>query len=102
MAKYIGKPVEVQAFEIQVVGEPDADGNRLATCSEDRTFTITPEMTSRITLEPGLFVVIQADGYMYLNPPDVFYRKYRPADLAVHGDAPHDRPHVPRTRTAND
>ena len=36
----------------------------------------TAAMTSRYRPKPGDYYVIQADGYPYLNPKDVFERKY--------------------------
>lgn len=87
--KYIAQPVIVDAYEILVVHQPtEGSTKRQVDCTEDRTFFITPEMTSRITLEPGLFVVIQSDGYVYLNPPEVFYRKYTAQDAVLDGRTP--------------
>lgn len=40
--------------------------------------TAKPEMTSRMTPVIGDYWVIQSDGYIYLNPKEVFERKYHP------------------------
>ena len=87
--KYIANPVEVTAYKILSVeggqNEPgvgssyslivgDADGQ-----SESQRVTATPEMTSRMTPSVGDYWVIQSDGYIYLNPKEVFERKYHAA-----------------------
>jgi hypothetical protein len=38
----------------------------------------TPEMTARYTPKTDDYWVVQSDGYVYLNPKDVFERKYSP------------------------
>ena len=35
-------------------------------------------MCARMIPQVGDYWVIQSDGYVYLNPKDVFERKYRP------------------------
>lgn len=86
MAKYIAQPVVVDAFVINEVGEPNENGNRIVTCSEDRTFVVSLDMLARITPQPGDYVVVQqADGYTYLNPKDVFERKYARQDDLLDG-----------------
>lgn len=42
-------------------------------------FEATPEMCSRMLPKEGDYIVTQSDGYVYLNPKEVFERKYRPA-----------------------
>lgn len=76
--KAIGKPVEVDFYEIRGWDTADADGNYLVHCTEDKTFLITPAMTARAPAGTFHYVVVQADGYVYLNPKDVFERKYSP------------------------
>lgn len=81
MSKYIAKPVEVDAFVIEIVGEPDeVTGKRMLDCSDGRRLFATPDMMSRMTPKPGDYFVIQSDGYPYLNPKDVFERKYQPKE----------------------
>ena len=85
--KYVANPVEVNAYKIlEVQGASsmpgrgitynltigDADGQ-----SENQRVVATPEMTSRMEPRIGDYWVIQSDGYAYLNPKDVFERKYR-------------------------
>lgn len=38
---------------------------------------LPPDMTARYIPVPGDYIVTQEDGYEYLNPKDVFERKYR-------------------------
>jgi hypothetical protein len=76
--RYEANPVEVDAFTIEKVGDVDENGKRMLDCSEGRRFFATPEMMSRMTPAPGDYIVIQSDDYVYLNPKQVFERKYRP------------------------
>ncbi len=100
--KYIANPVEVDAFRIRNVSEipkPTIDELEkiineghdpmeglillLDDGSEDgRVVNATPDMISRMTPVVGDYWVVQADGYIYLNPKDVFLRKYRPKEEA--------------------
>lgn len=75
--KYEANPVVVDAVRIEKVDTPDGSGFRLISHEEGSMFA-SPEMLARITPVPGDYVVTQADGYTYLNPKDVFERKYRP------------------------
>lgn len=82
--KYVANPVVVDAFQILEVGTSGSDGIRLAIGdgeSENSWVTATPGMTSRMTPAVGDYWVIQSDGYIYLNPREVFERKYTPASL---------------------
>lgn len=74
MAKYCANPVEVEAFRIGGVHSINGVVNRVF--CEERTFEISPEMVSRFIPSVGDYVVIQPDGYVYLNPKEVFERKY--------------------------
>jgi hypothetical protein len=103
--KYRAKPVEVNAYRIQAVGDltpcrecelgnvaphPE-DSARLLVIQtpnergyeETTDVTATHEMLARYTPVPGDYWVVQADGYVYLNPKDVFERKYEPMDEAA-------------------
>lgn len=74
--KYIANPVEVDAFKIVGVGEKKEEGTHLALDNGENVIA-TPSMTSRMGPQPGDYWVIQSDGYVYLNPKDVFERKYK-------------------------
>ena len=73
--KYQANPVTVDAFKIISIGN---DGAQLLLELEDAEdlYEPTPAMLSRITPKVGDYLVIQEDGYHYLNPKDVFERKY--------------------------
>ena len=79
--KYIADPVEVEAFVILGVLEA-LNHNISITIEEDlgtiSNISISKEMTSRYYPVTGDYYVIQSDGYAYLNPKNVFERKYSP------------------------
>lgn len=82
--KYIANPVEVDAYKILEIrrADPESHGTSVYARLEDAPKTealITPSMMSRYTPVAGDYLVIQQDGYVYLNPKEVFERKYRPA-----------------------
>jgi len=79
--KYIANPVEVDAFKITVVG-PVADRSsfeRNLQLEDGNWVQASKEMMARMTPEVGDYWVIQSDGYVYLNPKEVFERKYHAA-----------------------
>lgn len=79
--RYTAKPVEVEAHVIREVGElAGAHYRRAIVCEDGFTLEADGGMLARMTPKPGDYVVIQADGYIYLNPKDVFERKYQPAE----------------------
>jgi len=79
MAKWTANPVEVDAFVIDCVGDSDNDGSLYVSVGGDHDpFKITREMAARMKPTVGDYVVIQSDGYIYLNPKAVFERKYHP------------------------
>ncbi len=88
--KYRAKPVVVDAFEIVSVGpafpcdtvqrdgQVDKEGSRHLALKNGQNVIATAEMLARMTPVPGDYWVIQAGGYTYLNPKDVFEGKYEP------------------------
>jgi len=79
--KYQANPVIVDAFKIvstDVVtnAEPPLPLNLALDNGEN--VVATPEMQSRMIPKPGDYWVVQSDGYVYLNPQEVFERKYSP------------------------
>jgi hypothetical protein len=86
--KYQANPVRVQAFKILSVelmenGAQEKTyrltiGDGPDTLTENQQVIATGEMCSRMEPKLGDYWVIQADGYIYLNPKDVFERKYHP------------------------
>jgi hypothetical protein len=81
--KYIANPVVVDAF--QIIGLDDCVGMRetpVDVLLEDgRTVEADPEMLARMTPQIGDYWVVQSDGYTYLNPKEVFERKYSPLHI---------------------
>jgi hypothetical protein len=83
--KAIGNPVEVDFYVIQSWDPQDAEGNWVAHCSEGKDFVITSSMVAREPRTAYHYVVVQADGYTYLNPKEVFERKYSPIGIGQAG-----------------
>lgn len=83
--KYTANPVNVEAYKIVSVSEkanPDCSLNIALENGEN--YIATSAMMSRMVPTVGDYVVRQEDGYEYLNPKDVFERKYRPSfDMAA-------------------
>jgi hypothetical protein len=75
---YQANPVAVSAYKILRVAPPGQYGGRHISCEGLMAFWATSEMLARIDPQPGDYVVVQEDGYTYLNPKDVFERKYSP------------------------
>lgn len=76
--KFVANPVEVDAFKIEKVTplEGVTHGAFALLLEDGREVITTCEMAARMTPAPGDYWVIQADGYVYLNPRAVFERKY--------------------------
>lgn len=80
MAKYVANPVVVDAWKITSV-KPHEDAMGLVlTLENGQTRYAGTEMTVRYMPQVGDYWVMQRDGYVYLNPADVFERKYSPCD----------------------
>jgi hypothetical protein len=77
--KYIANLVEVDAYQIVHVGDADNDGSLYVGFGDGRTAKVTGEMLSRMKPKPADYYVVQSDGYIYLNPKEVFERKYTKA-----------------------
>lgn len=76
--KYQANPVIVDAFKIIGI-EPMENGDTIIRMEEQKDeFIATKAMTARIDVKIGDYMVVQSDGYIYLNPADVFERKYSP------------------------
>lgn len=78
--KYQANPVIVDAEEIVDVGTTQDDGSLHIALRNGENFTADASMVSRITPKVGDYWVKQSDGYIYLNPKEVFLRKYRPVE----------------------
>lgn len=78
VGRYIANPVEVEAYVIASVGlREDQDGLDVA-LSNGVNVHATAAMVARFMPQAGDYWVVQPDGYIYLNPKDVFERKYSP------------------------
>lgn len=75
---HIANPVHVKASRICNVGEANETG-ALSVVTEDGAWhTLDAGMISRYTPTIDDYIVIQEDGYKYVNPKEVFERKYSP------------------------
>jgi len=73
---HIAKPVLVHAAVILAVANEGTNSTRLD-LDDGSKFTAPPELTARYVPQAGDLLVTQEDGYQYVNPRDVFERKYR-------------------------
>lgn len=78
---YQANPVIVEAEEIVDVGPITAEGTRHLALRNGQNVTADAGMLARMTPVAADYWVKQADGYIYLNPKDVFERKYSPLDV---------------------
>lgn len=78
MSRYVANPVEVDAFVIMEV-KPMPESQNCFKLLLDDGRVVEPDggMVARMTPRAGDYWVVQSDGYIYLNPKDVFERKYR-------------------------
>ena len=74
--KYVANPVIVDAYKIKEISK-----YRGLHLENGEYVTATKEMISRIAPKVGDYWVIQEDGYIYLNPKEVFERKYSPVEV---------------------
>lgn len=78
--KYLAKPVAVKALKIAAVDitlKNKKPFEAALTLEDGQVFTAHQAMMARYTPVEGDYVVWQEDGYVYLNPKEVFERKYR-------------------------
>lgn len=74
--KYQAKPVIVNAEIIIEVGAINPDGSMAITLQSGVTTFADKGMIARYIPKEGDYLVTQSDDYVYLNPKDVFERKY--------------------------
>ena len=74
--KYQANPVVVDAEIIVSVGPILPNGSMHVATSDGENRVAPKEMISRFIPGEGDYWVRQEDGYEYLNPKDVFERKY--------------------------
>lgn len=90
--KYKANPVIVDAHIIIRVGPVTPQGGMPCILQNGEDVLATKEMISRFIPDAGDYWVIQEDGYTYLNPKEVFERKYSPV--------PPPRPTMPAFKRA--
>lgn len=78
--KYRARPVIVEASIIVGRGPIEKDGSMMLELDDGRKVRATASMMSRCFPNLNDYWVIQEDGYAYLNPRDVFERKYQPLE----------------------
>jgi hypothetical protein len=88
--KYSANPVIVDAFKIVSVGpvlavttvfrdgHVEYEGSQHLALENGENVIASAEMRARMSPAPGDYYVVQSDGYPYLNPKEVFERKYSP------------------------
>lgn len=74
---HIANPVRVNAATILDGTYNSETGDTVLRLSDGRNYTAPANMTARYAPAPGDYLVTQEDGYEYINPKDVFERKYR-------------------------
>lgn len=80
-ATHVANPVAVKAWQIATTMAHD-DGTmtvywQATTADQDSCYECDAAMLARYRPVDGDYLVRQEDGYVYLNPKDVFERKYR-------------------------
>ena len=79
--KYVANPVIVTAFKITDIGKCQVDNceikhNKVILLENGQPKIVSHDMLCRFDLQVGDYWVQQEDGYVYLNPKEVFERKY--------------------------
>ncbi len=72
------RPVGVQARKIIAILGAMSGGGRLVKLDDHSTYSLDPAMTARVFPTVGDYLIVGQDGYAYINPSDVFERKYEP------------------------
>lgn len=72
---HIANPVKVSAEPILGVSIAE-NGVVFVHFSDGSEHVLEPAMTARYMPSAGDYIVTQEDGYVYVNPKDVFERKY--------------------------
>lgn len=87
---HTANPVAVMARVILGV-EPITEGAMLA-LDDTTNYFANHGMLARYTPVPGDYLVTQDDGYQYVNPKEVFERKYSSVDALPAADYPPPKP----------
>lgn len=79
MSMFRANPIFVEAFKITEVAPGDEHGGFPVLLENGEEEDVSPQMAARHIPVVGDYWVIQGDGYVYINPKEVFERKYSPA-----------------------
>lgn len=74
--KYKANPVVVTAFKIKEIEHIVNSSGLNLTLDNDQQVVATAAMVARMMPVVDDYWVLQEDGYCYLNPKEVFERKY--------------------------
>lgn len=80
--KYQANPVIVDGYKIEKItmGDGDMLGTLKLEATEGKEFIAEAGHIARYVPQVNDYWVIQSDGYEYVNPREVFERKYSPLD----------------------
>lgn len=78
--KYVANPVIVDAYKITDIADKDIDLEYELTLENGEVVRAGIDKYIRCDPKIGDYWVIQSDGYIYLNPKEVFLRKYSPLE----------------------
>lgn len=81
--EYIANPVKVTALQIVEIREENYGYDIALRLEDDSIKSVGRDMLARYMPKPGDYLVTQEDGYTYVNPREVFERKYHPAGSKV-------------------
>src|SRR5437762_2637689 len=90
--QYKANPVVVDAFIIVLVGPISPAGSMDLALQTGEKVHASKQMIARYIPQEGDYWVIQEDGYVYVNPKDVFERKYSPLPAPVETSANASKP----------
>lgn len=76
-ATHVANPVRVEAHQIVRLRSDERGLGMWAELSDGSQALIDAGMMARYKPEPGDYHVVQDDGYRYINPREVFERKYQ-------------------------
>lgn len=81
--EYVANPVEVDAERIvEIVSPATSDHPMILKLDNGKLWSPNAGMLARMVPVVGDYVVTQSDGYVYLNPKEIFERKYRPLNVS--------------------
>lgn len=82
-ATHVANPVRVKAAQLVSFRINEVTKGLVGFDADGTSYTITEGMRARYEPEAGDYFVTQEDGYQYVNPREVFERKYQPLGSRV-------------------